>query len=554
MKSLPRRTFAGPLLTTCLVLLALCPLAAFSAPAAEPEAKAPQTLDFRLRYRQETSPQSGRFHALTRDEKWRPEQTAVVVCDMWDLHHCLNATRRGAEVAPRMNQVLHALRDRGVTVVHAPSNCMDFYKDHPGRLAALNTPKAAKLPQDIGKWCYQIPREEQGVYPIDQANGGEDDDPQEHAEWAAKLEKMGRNPRRPWVRQAETLDIEDGDFISDNGEEIWSIFERRGVENVILVGVHTNMCVLGRPFGLRQMAQNGKNVVLMRDMTDTMYDPTQSPRVSHFTGTDLIVEHIEKYVCPTVTSDQVLGGETFRFANDTRPRLVIVMAEQEYETNRTLPKFAVEHLGKHFSIELVFANDEDRNNLPGIEALKNADVLLLSARRRVLPKAQMAIVRGFIESGKPVVGVRTASHAFSLRNQQPPAGYEAWPELDHDILGGNYTNHHGNGPKVRVAAAKGAGEHPILAGVELDKLISAGSLYKVSPLTETTTTLLTGAIDGAAAEPVAWTNAPKTGGRVFYTSLAHPDDFSQPAFNRLLRNAVYWAAGVEVSDTVRYGY
>jgi len=66
------------------------------------------------------------------------------------------------------------------------------------------------------------------------------------------------------------------------------------------------------------MAKNGKNVVLMRDMTDTMYNPQRAPMVSHFRGTELIIEHIEKYVCPTVTSDQIIGGEPFRFKADTR--------------------------------------------------------------------------------------------------------------------------------------------------------------------------------------------------------------------------------------------
>jgi hypothetical protein len=64
------------------------------------------------------------------------------------------------------------------------------------------------------------------------------------------------------------------------------------------------------------MAKNGKNVVLMRDLTDTMYNPQRAPQVSHFEGTRRIIEHIEKYVCPTVTSDQVLGGKEFRFKGD----------------------------------------------------------------------------------------------------------------------------------------------------------------------------------------------------------------------------------------------
>jgi hypothetical protein len=109
----------------------------------------------------------------------------------------------------------------------------------------------------------------------------------------------------------------DRDYISDRGDEVWNILEAHKIQNVILVGVHTNMCVLGRPFGLRQMARNGKHVVLMRDLTDCMYNPKRWPYVDHFTGNDLIVSHVERYVCPTVTSDQILGGQPF---SSGRPR------------------------------------------------------------------------------------------------------------------------------------------------------------------------------------------------------------------------------------------
>jgi nicotinamidase-related amidase len=193
---------------------------------------------------------------------------------------------------------------------------MEPYKDHPGRKRAVSAPKAKNLPAEIDKWCYKIPAEEKGKYPIDQTDGGEDDDPAEHEAWHAKLKAMGRNPKAPWKSQHAGITIDDRDAISDSGIEIWNLLASRGIDNVILVGVHTNMCVLGRPFGLRQMAKNGKNVVLMRDMTDTMYNPQKWPYVSHFKGTELIVEHIEKYVCPTITSDQVIGGLPFRFKGD----------------------------------------------------------------------------------------------------------------------------------------------------------------------------------------------------------------------------------------------
>ncbi|HEY7427274.1 MAG TPA: ThuA domain-containing protein [Gemmataceae bacterium] len=509
------------------------------------------TLSLTLRKRVETRPGSGRFHTLTQPAHWDTKKTAIIVCDMWDSHHCLNAVRRVGEMAPRMNQLLIEARNRGVLIIHAPSGCMDAYKDHPARRNALKTPRAKNLPKDIGRWCDRIPAEEKGEYPIDQKDGGEDDDLAEHRAWAEKLQKMGRNPRAPWKSQIDVLKIEDRDIISDSGEEIWSVLEQRGIDKVILLGVHTNMCVLGRPFGLRQMAKNGKNVVLMRDLTDTMYNPARAPFVSHFTGTDLIVEHIEKWVCPTITSDQILGDKPFRFASDKRPHVVLLMAESEYETNRTLPEFALKHLGKDFRVSLVYGSETNANDVPGIEALNEADLVLVSVRRRALPKKQMDIVRKFVARGKPLVGIRTASHAFSLRGGKPPEGCAVWEEFDAEVLGGHYTNHHGAGPKVAVKTAEEAAGHAILEGIDLAELRGNGSLYMVRPLAKTTTPLLIGSVPDKPAEPVLWTHATKAGGRVVYTSLGHPDDFKEPAFNRLLSNAVHWAADLPVGEAKR---
>jgi len=76
------------------------------------------------------------------------------------------------------------------------------------------------------------------------------------------------------------------------------------------------MCVLGRPFAIRQMVRLGKHVALMRDMTDTMYNPERPPGVNHFAGTALMVEHVEKYWCPSFTSNDLTGGKPFRFKGD----------------------------------------------------------------------------------------------------------------------------------------------------------------------------------------------------------------------------------------------
>lgn len=245
-----------------------------------------------------------------------PKRTAVIVIDMWDTHHCYNAVQRVVEMAPRMNQVIEKCRDLGMTIVHAPSSCMDAYKDHPGRKRAKDAPTAKNLPADINVWCHKIPSEDKGKYPLDASDGGCDSDPIEQAKHREALIKMGRNPNAPWKSQYDVLKMHDIDIVSDSGVEIWNVLEDRKINDVIILGVHTNMCVLGRPFGLRQMAKNGKNVVLVRDMTDTMYNPKKAPFVNHYKGTELIVEHIERFVCPTITSDQIVGGKPFRFKAD----------------------------------------------------------------------------------------------------------------------------------------------------------------------------------------------------------------------------------------------
>lgn len=515
----------------CLMLVTTCAVSAADSQVA-----------LKLRTRIESKPGSGRFTAITKEETWDAKKTAFIVCDMWDLHHCLNATKRGGEVAPRMNEVLKNARERGALIIHAPSSCMETYKEHPARLRAQRIAKSKNLPDQISQWCRSIPSEEKGKYPIDQTDGGEDDDPAEHAAWAKKLAEMGRNPKAPWKSQTDLLTIDgEKDFISDSGEEIWSILEQHARPNVVLLGVHTNMCVLGRPFGLRQLSKNGKHVVLMRDMTDTMYNPERAPFVSHFTGTDLIVEHIEKWVCPTITSDQFIGGKSFVFANDKRPHVVALILEKEYRTNETVPTFALKELGKTCRVSYVFGDEDKWNSFPGIEVLNDADVLLLSVRRQVLPPQQMAVIRKFIESGKPVVGIRTASHAFSLRGQQAPEGLTAWETFDADVFGGNYSNHYGAGPNVTVKVADGAAQHPILAGVDVAKLEGTGSLYVVSPIAKSAKPLLIGTFEGKPSEPIAWTNQTKFGGKSFYTSFGHIGEFDQEPFNKLLSNAVQWA-------------
>lgn len=253
---------------------------------------------------------------------WRWDQTAVILCDFWDAHHSIEAVRRMAEFSPRVDAVLKQARSRGATIIHAPSDCMPHYADHPARRRAQEAPHHTAPQPGIDDWCSSIETEQAHAYPIDQSDGGEDDRADEHAAWAASLQRRGRSPGTPWLTQSDAIVIDaDRDYISDRGQEIWNIVRSRGCRQVVLLGVHTNMCVLGRPFGLRQWVRQGVPVALVRDLTDSMYCPRSFPYVSHAAGHEAVLQHVERRVCPSITSGQLLGdGVTFQFAAADAPR------------------------------------------------------------------------------------------------------------------------------------------------------------------------------------------------------------------------------------------
>lgn len=488
---------------------------------------AADNLKLHLRSRQEVAPQSGRYHARTTPTEWKPHETAIVVCDMWDTHTCPNAALRVSQMAPRMNEVLKAARSRGVFIIHSPSDTMKFYEGHPGRKLAMAAPIVEPV-QPLQRWCKLDP-EKEAPLPIDDSDGGCD---------CERTWKPG-DPY-PWTRQIATLEIQDGDAITDSAEAYY-LLKQRGIKNLIVMGVHTNMCVLGRPFSIRQMVNQGLNVALMRDLTDTMYNPEKAPFVNHFTGTDLVVEHIEKYWCPTLLSGDFLDGKEYRFPGDTRPHVVIVQGEDEYQTAKTLPKFALEQLGKDYRVSFVWLDENTKANFPGIEIVRNADVLFISARRRPIPAGELDVMKNYVAAGKPVIGIRTASHAFNLRNLPAPAGLADWPDLDATVFGGSYTNHHGHKLKSTVWSIPAQQDHPILKGIPHTEFIGEGGLYQTAPLKDGAVELLRGKVDGIEQhEPVAWTFTRKDGGKSFYTSLGHPDDFTRPECPTLLKNAIDW--------------
>ncbi|NLH15416.1 MAG: nicotinamidase [Phycisphaerae bacterium] len=496
-------------------------------------------IDIHLRSRVPSTDQPGAWRLIIRPEEWKPSETAVVICDMWDRHWCASASARVAELAGPMNEIVSMARSRGILIVHSPSECMSAYKDHPARKNAIAV-TAGTVPDYLGKWNSRLDKE--ADWPVDQSDGGCD---------CATPCKQGN----PWRKQIDAIFIDPKDIISDDGIQIGRLFEQRGIRHVIVMGVHTNMCVVGRPFGARNLARWGKDVVIMRDMTDTMYNPKMSPQVNHFTGTSVVLEHIEKYICPTIASTDLTGKPPFRFAADIRPKIVFVTAEHEYRADQRLPEFA-RLLENHYDLACDFAAGRAQSSGTGIHRIENlqtladADLCVIAVRRRALPEDQMKIIREYLNSGKGIIGIRTASHAFNAKQDVPspdgardssgkPILLSQWLKFDEEVLGCKYTGHYDKGPEgTKISLSPAAKTHPILAGLKTDGFVSPSWLY-TNDLDPEITPLLIGTVEGKKPEPVAWTYGYK-GGRVFYTSLGHWDDWKIDPFRAMMIRAVFW--------------
>lgn len=268
----------------------------------------------KMHLRQQRVDLHGKTQTSSRTAQWDPRQTAVIVCDMWDDHWCRSAARRVGEMAGPLNELLKQARKQGMFVIHAPSSVTRFYEGTPQRKRAQSAPFAktpvplATAPRWGTAWCWTDARHE-GVLPIDDTDMG------------CSCSGTKCTVREAWTRQIPAIELFPEDALTDDGQETWNLLAQHGIRHVILCGVHLNMCVLGRPFAIRQMVYLGQDVVLMRDFTDTMYNPERPPGVDHFTGTDLVVGHVERFWCPSIVSTDLTDRPPFRFTEDRRDRV-----------------------------------------------------------------------------------------------------------------------------------------------------------------------------------------------------------------------------------------
>lgn len=216
-----------------------------------------------------------------------------------------------------------------------------------------------------------------------------------------------------------------------------------------------------------------------------------------------------------------------------QPLKVHLIGIGEYEAAKSMAAFK-DHLEKHFHVACT-TSLKSAKDLENLDKLKEADVMIVFARRMKLPEEQMALIRAHWEKGKPIVAMRTASHAFQ------PADNALF---DGKVLGGAYRGSGSYSKPFDALVVPEQKKHPVLDGV--GKITSKG-YYGNGKLAEDALVLQVVDSTRKTPQPVTWLHTYK-GGRTFYTSMGVPEDFRNETFRKLLANAVFWTARREMSQ------
>jgi len=255
---------------------------------------------------------------------------------------------------------------------------------------------------------------------------------------------------------------------------------------------------------------------------------------------------------------QTSCAQTRKNGNDKKPLVVFVAGDHEYSGESTLPFIAAE-LEKNygFRTKIVTASPDQNaeENIPGLEVLQEADVAVFFLRWRRLPAAQLKHIEAYLKTKKPLIGLRTTTHAFNYPKGHELEKWNAFGELAFNAPPGwggkaNHT-HYGHNSSTDVTIIPAAAKDPILTGVGNNFHVRSW-LYKVLPdyPAKGSRLLLTGRSVNPDKEsidnPVAWTGINSYGAKFFITTLGHPEDFNVEAFQRLLINAIHWTSGKQV--------
>lgn len=224
------------------------------------------------------------------------------------------------------------------------------------------------------------------------------------------------------------------------------------------------------------------------------------------------------------------------------PHIVFLITEDplNYEAHNTIPLFArlLEKQEGYKVTVLLGKGPQGACVYPDFDIINKADLLVIFARRIALPHEQMKQLKSYIASGRPVVGIRTANHAFTAR-EKIAEGFEDWPEFVSSVLGCENRGYGPVEPGTDVTVNTNAANHPILKGLPA-QWHSEGNVYRVAPLLDSSiTVLLTGKVNNIT-EPVAWVRHAGAS-KVFYTSLGYPSDFQTSHFRKLMLGGIKWA-------------
>jgi len=251
------------------------------------------------------------------------------------------------------------------------------------------------------------------------------------------------------------------------------------------------------------------------------------------------------------------------------PHVVFVTGDDEYRSEITMP-FIAELLERqkpvNFKCTVLYAfdpksgkrNPKYQQNIEGLEALKTADLVVFFMRFRELPDEQFKLILDYVDSGKPIVGLRTSTHAFRYPPAHKNAKYN--DDFGREVFGQKWITHHGHKSSTDVWVIPEMVDQPILRGIyatEKSSVHCSSWLYHVTPLIGDCKPLLMGKSINSdkidmqdqypLTQPVAWTKTYK-GARVFFTTLGHPKDFEDDSVRRLLVNGIYWALGLDVPE------
>lgn len=234
-----------------------------------------------------------------------------------------------------------------------------------------------------------------------------------------------------------------------------------------------------------------------------------------------------------------------RKRKDSKIVFLITKDPDNYEADITIPKFVKQLTNKYeYQVNVLLGGGErTKYSFSDTDVIKKADLLIVFSRRIALPQEQMMAIKNHIARGKPLIGIRTANHAFTLFEKELPyEGFESWKDFVPDILGCENRGYGPVGPGINVSVVMENSQHPILQGFKNPKWNSNGNIYLVAPLLDTNAKVLLIGESADHVEPIAWTRK-EDKSKIFYTSLGHPDDFESYEFKTLLTNAINWALG-----------